>query len=247
MFLIILQEWYNLSWFNQYFGLLAIGLMGVKHTGDQMRQLWLNLSTPPIEFVFVIPSAAIAILLVIAEPNSFVFEMISPLLFIFVLLCVWQLCFQSVNTFTLLCERFKPAFLTNDGVNSKRIMVDMAATLLHHGHIRLLKHAKKLGHVVVGLTSDQDLISAKKLHSELNFEQRKEILLALKYVDEVVETPWLLTEEILNKHKIDLLVHVDDNQNQIPAEKLAIFPRTEGISSENIRMKAAQNLSFKKL
>ena len=36
-----------------------------------------------------------------------------------------------------------------------RVMVDMSATLIHHGHIRLLKKAAEIGEVVVALTSDE--------------------------------------------------------------------------------------------
>ena len=38
----------------------------------------------------------------------------------------------------------------------KRILVDMSATLIHHGHIRLLKQASELGEVVVGLLYNMD-------------------------------------------------------------------------------------------
>ena len=41
-----------------------------------------------------------------------------------------------------------------------RIMVDMSATLIHHGHIRLLKKAAELGDVVVALTSDAEALTA---------------------------------------------------------------------------------------
>ena len=40
-----------------------------------------------------------------------------------------------------------------------RIMVDMSATLMHHGHIRLLKKAAELGDVVA-LTSDAEALTA---------------------------------------------------------------------------------------
>ncbi|MFW5720772.1 MAG: adenylyltransferase/cytidyltransferase family protein [Bacteroidota bacterium] len=117
----------------------------------------------------------------------------------------------------------------------KRIMVDMSATLLHHGHVRLLKKAKKIGHVVVALTSDNELKTTKGYKPELNFEQRKEILESLKYVDEVVQSNWLITEDFLDKHRIDFLVHGSDNTNKIKSERLIIFPRTKGISSNILR------------
>ncbi len=117
----------------------------------------------------------------------------------------------------------------------KRIMVDMSATIIHHGHIRLLKKASKYGKVIVGLTSDKEIKSKKGYTPELSFKYRKEVLKAIKYVDEVVETPWLLTDETLKKYDIDLLVHGSDNSNYIKKEKLLIFPRTKGISSTKMR------------
>lgn len=118
---------------------------------------------------------------------------------------------------------------------SQRIMVDLSATLLHHGHIRLLQRAAELGHVVVALTTDADVKNTKGYTPELNFEERKEILSALRYVDEVVPSPWLIDEAFMDAHKCDLLVHGSDNSNHIRPERLVIFPRTEGISSSAIR------------
>ena len=42
-----------------------------------------------------------------------------------------------------------------------RIMVDMSATLIHHGHIRILKKAKELGTVIVALTTDEEILKKK--------------------------------------------------------------------------------------
>lgn len=117
----------------------------------------------------------------------------------------------------------------------KRIMVDMSATLLHHGHIRLLKKAAELGSVVVALTTDEEVRKTKGYQPELNYEERKELLQSIRYVDEVVPCPWLIDEAFLIEHNCDLLVHGNDNSNHIPQEKLVIFPRTEGISSSNLR------------
>ena len=117
----------------------------------------------------------------------------------------------------------------------KRILVDMSATIIHHGHIRLLEKASRLGSVIVGLTSDEDLSEVKKIPFILNFNQRKEIISSIRYVDEVIESPWLISDEFLSKNKIDYLVHGSDNSNDVPEKKLIIFPRTEGISSSMIR------------
>ena len=120
----------------------------------------------------------------------------------------------------------------------KRIMVDMSATIIHHGHIRLLKKASRYGDVIVGLTTDKEIFNKKGYKPELSFEHRKEILESLKYIKEVVPTSWKINDSILEKYKIDLLVHGHDNSNEINKKKLLIFPRTEGVSSSDIRTKS---------
>ncbi len=116
-----------------------------------------------------------------------------------------------------------------------RIMVDMSATLIHHGHIRLLKKAAELGDVVVALTSDEEVRTKKGYQPELSFAERKEVLEAVKYVTEVVESPWLITEDYVNAHHCDFLVHGADNSNVMDPARLVIFPRTEGVSSTELR------------
>ena len=59
----------------------------------------------------------------------------------------------------------------------KKIMVNMSATIIHHGHIRLLKKAAKYGEVVVALTSDEEIIKSKGYRPEMNFSQRKKLSL----------------------------------------------------------------------
>ena len=122
----------------------------------------------------------------------------------------------------------------------KRILVDMSATILHNGHIRLLEKASEFGLVVVALTTDVEIELHKGYSPELNFEQRKEILSAIKFVSEVVPSPWKIDPNFLKKHRIDLLVHGDDNVNEIPQHQLLIFPRTIGVSSTQIRQRSAE-------
>jgi 2-aminoethylphosphonate-pyruvate transaminase len=119
----------------------------------------------------------------------------------------------------------------------KRIMVDMSASLLHHGHVRLLEKAKALGgHVIVALTTDDEIERCKGYKPELSFEQRKEILLALKYVDEVVPCTWLIGDDFMRKHKADVLVHSGNNPNYVST--VESYERTSGISTSELREKA---------
>ncbi len=86
----------------------------------------------------------------------------------------------------------------------KRVMVDMSVTLLHHGHIRLLRSARNFGFVVVALTTDDEIRMQKGYEPELGYDARREMLESIRYVDEVVPAPWLIEERFLNQHRIDL-------------------------------------------
>jgi glycerol-3-phosphate cytidylyltransferase-like family protein len=75
---------------------------------------------------------------------------------------------------------------------------------------------------------------------ELNFNERKEILEAIRYVDDVVPSPWLIDDSFLDKHKMDFLVHGHDNSNPVSKDRLIILNRTDGISSTMLRMRVVE-------
>lgn len=129
---------------------------------------------------------------------------------------------------------------------TKRICVDMSCTILHHGHVRLLKKASKYGRVIVALTSDSDIVKYKKIIPELNFKKRKEILESIKYVSKVIRSNFNISEKFLKKNKLDFLVHGHDNSNKISRQKLIIFKRTSGISSTEIRKISYKNIKILK-
>ncbi len=122
-------------------------------------------------------------------------------------------------------------------------MVDMSATLIHHGHIRILKAAKEYGHVIVALTTDEEILKKKGYVPELNFESRKEILEAISFVDEVVASKWLIEDSFIKKHNIDYFIHGNDNSNLISKAKVILLPRTPEISSTILRKKVLENYS----
>ncbi len=124
-------------------------------------------------------------------------------------------------------------------MRKKRVLVDMSATILHHGHIRLLKKASRYGNVIVGLSSDKDIKKFKGYKPELNFTQRKEILMAITYVFDVVKINHVVTERDIKKNRIDLLIHGDDYNNHLKKTKYKILKRTPKVSTNLIRKKSS--------
>jgi cytidyltransferase-like protein len=113
----------------------------------------------------------------------------------------------------------------------------MTCSLLHHGHVRLLKKASSFGDVIVALTKDSEINKYKKFHSPLKFRHRKEILESIRYVSKVIPSKFIISQKFLEKNKIDYLVHGDDNKNKIDKKYLKLFKRTKNISSSKLRKK----------
>lgn len=79
----------------------------------------------------------------------------------------------------------------------KKVLVGGCFDLLHFGHISFLKQAKALGdQLIVALESDENAARMKgptrPIHSQ---KQRKEMLLALSCVDEVILLPPMNTDQ----------------------------------------------------
>jgi glycerol-3-phosphate cytidylyltransferase len=72
--------------------------------------------------------------------------------------------------------------------NQKILYTGGTFDLFHSGHVNFLKQCKKLAHkVIVSLNSDDFIKEYKGKDPVLSFNDRKEILLSCRYVDEVIE------------------------------------------------------------
>ena len=122
----------------------------------------------------------------------------------------------------------------------------MSSTLIHHGHIRLIKKARKFGDIIIGLTTDKQIRKFKGYFPELNYKFRREILLEIKGVKKVVPSDWLITQKYLDKHNIDILISGGDYKKRKFKTKTINFNRTKNISSTLLRKRAARILKIKR-
>ncbi|SEO24400.1 Glycerol-3-phosphate cytidylyltransferase [Amphibacillus marinus] len=118
----------------------------------------------------------------------------------------------------------------------KKIITYGTFDLLHIGHINILKRAKSFGdYLVVGLSTD-GFNTIKHKSSYHRYEDRKKILEAIRYVDEVIpESMWEQKEDDIVNHKIDTFVMGDDWKGEFDYLssicKVRYLPRTDGIST----------------
>ncbi|MDN7226334.1 glycerol-3-phosphate cytidylyltransferase [Planococcus liqunii] len=122
----------------------------------------------------------------------------------------------------------------------KKVITYGTFDLMHHGHINILKRAKALGdYLVVGLSTDEfNAIKGKAAYH--SYQDRKLVLEAIKYVDEVIpEQEWGQKVEDIQSHDIDIFVMGSDWEgkfNELSAYCDVIYlPRTEGISTTKIK------------
>ncbi|SDI36515.1 Glycerol-3-phosphate cytidylyltransferase [Planococcus glaciei] len=122
----------------------------------------------------------------------------------------------------------------------KKIITYGTFDLIHHGHINILKRAKALGdYLIVGLSSDEfNAIKGKAAYH--SYEERKLILEAIKYVDEVIpEQNWGQKVNDIKTHDVKIFVMGSDWEGKfdelIEHCEVVYLPRTEGISTTKIK------------
>lgn len=128
------------------------------------------------------------------------------------------------------------------GNKMKRIMTYGTFDLLHYGHINILRRARELGdYLVVGLSTDAFNWNAKEKKCYFDYEQRKKMLEAIRYVDMVIpEENWEQKRTDMHKYEIDTFVIGDDWAGKFDFLKeegveVVYLPRTPEISTTQIK------------
>lgn len=125
-------------------------------------------------------------------------------------------------------------------VSSKRVITYGTFDMLHYGHINLLRRARELGDYLVVALSTDTFNALKKKKAYFGYEERKLLLEALRYVDEVIpEENWEQKRSDIQKHNIDLFVMGDDWKGKFDFLsdicEVVYLPRTPDISTSMIK------------
>jgi len=125
-------------------------------------------------------------------------------------------------------------------MNMKKVITYGTFDLLHWGHINILRRAKEMGDYLVVAISTDEFNRLKHKEAYHNYENRKMILEAIRYVDEVIpENDWEQKIQDVQNHGIDLFVMGDDWAGEFDFLKdyceVVYLSRTEGISTSQIK------------
>ena len=117
----------------------------------------------------------------------------------------------------------------------------------HLGHLRLFENAKELGDYLIVAVQDEDFILKTKPNAKILYttEQRKELVGALRVVDEVVG--YTDVDAIVKMIDFDVFAIAEDQNHEgfqkavewckEKGKKIVRMRRTPGISSSDIKQK----------
>lgn len=123
----------------------------------------------------------------------------------------------------------------------KRVITYGTFDLLHYGHINLLRRAKQLGdYLIVALSTDEFNLYSKSKTCYFNYEKRRALLEAIRYVDLVIpENNWEQKAEDAKLYHVNTFVMGDDWEGKFDYLKehceVVYLPRTPEISTTQIK------------
>ena len=116
-------------------------------------------------------------------------------------------------------------------IESRIVYVCFATEFIHGGHLALLKEARKLGRVVVGVLSDEAIAGYRRTPL-FSLEERLNLFRNIKGIDEVLIQPTLSYAATLRQLRPTYVVHGDDwregVQKGIRAEVLEVLAEYGG-------------------
>ena len=132
----------------------------------------------------------------------------------------------------------------------KKVLTYGTFDLLHVGHVEILRRAKELGDYLIVAVSTDEFNSIKGKQAYYDYESRKKIVEAIRYVDLVIpENTWEQKLDDVLKYNVDIVVMGSDWENSDRFDYLKEYcevkylPRTEGISTTKIK----EDLNFTKV
>lgn len=112
--------------------------------------------------------------------------------------------------------------------------------LFHYNHLRMINYARALGDILIVGVSTDELVSSYKAKPAIPFNERMQIIEALKTPDIVIPQHTLDHTEIVKKLNIDAFVVGDDWFGKYDYLKelgveVFYFPYGMGISTSNLK------------
>ncbi len=125
---------------------------------------------------------------------------------------------------------------------SQIVYVSGTFDLFHSNHLRMIEYGRGLGQTLIIGVSTDELVCSYKKPPTIPFEERLEIIKALKYPDLVIPQHSLEHRQRVKDLNIDIFVVGDDWRGKYDylrdlGVKVFYFPYGVGVSSTNLKNK----------
>lgn len=104
----------------------------------------------------------------------------------------------------------------------KTVYTCFCTDVVHEGHLNIIKHASRLGKVIVGALSDKALIKYNRFPT-ISFDERIKMYKNIEGVDEVITQNSVMYDDIIKKVRPDYVIHGDnwkDNEKSVIRENV---------------------------
>ncbi len=135
-------------------------------------------------------------------------------------------------------------------MSKKTIITYGTFDMFHIGHLKLLKRLKAMGDELIVAVSTDEFNQLKGKKTLIPYQQRADIVEAIKYVDKVIpEDNWEQKVTDVATHNVSTFVIGDDWQGKFDFLKehceVKYLPRTEGVSTTMLKqsLSAIQHIS----
>ena len=116
---------------------------------------------------------------------------------------------EDLNNVKKKIEKKETAKATATATAKPTVYMCFASDVLHSGHMEIIRKAKELGRIIVGVLSDE-AVASYKLFPMLPYEERKSLFENIMGISMVVRQETLSYRDNLLKYKPDYVVHGDD-------------------------------------
>ena len=128
----------------------------------------------------------------------------------------------------------------------KKVYACFCTDNIHEGHMNIMKKAKEMGYLVVGVLGDEAMIRYNRFPTK-TLEERVQMIKDLAIADEVVVQNEVFYDQILEKVKPDVVMH-GDNWKEGPEKSIRdnVLSVLERVGGELVEISYTYNESVKK-
>ena len=119
--------------------------------------------------------------------------------------------------------------------------------IIHEGHLNIIREAKKLGELTVGVLTDSEMVRYNRFPTRTT-EERMNMVKAIPGVNEVIEQKQIMYDEVVRTLKPDFIVHGDNwGDPAMQAIRGNILKLTEEYGGKLVEIPYTHNESVEKL